>query len=173
METRRATVKTMVVAGVWLLVSTGAAAGQATAGHDAHHAQGNQEQEIVAFFEAYDAAFTAKSLDRLAVMYHADVTVYEGGGINPGWADYRDRHLGPELESFMNLQFSHDSVKVQMLGPDAAYVTANYSLSRAVGERQVTSGGLATYVLIRQDGRWIIRHSHTSAGRRPAGGDTF
>jgi len=173
METKRAMVRTVVVTGAWLLVSAGAAAGQAAADHDAHHAQGNQEQEIVAFFKAYDAAFTAKSLDRLAAMYHPDVTVYEGGGINPGWADYRDRHLGPELESFMNLQFSHDSVTVQMLGPDAAYVTANYSLSRTVDERQVTSGGLATYVLIRQDDRWIIRHSHTSARRRPAGGDTF
>jgi uncharacterized protein (TIGR02246 family) len=163
----------MVLAGVWLFVVAGTAAGQATAGHDAHHAQGNQEQEIVAFFKAYDAAFTAKNLDGLATMYHPDVTVYEGGGINPGWADYRDRHLGPELRSFMNLQFSHESVKVQRLGPDAAYVTATYTLSRAVDERRVTSGGLATYVLIRQDGRWIIRHSHTSATRRPAGGGTF
>lgn len=173
METRRATVRAMVLAGVWLVVTTGVAAGQATADHDAHHAQGNQEQEVVAFFKAYDAAFTAKNLDSLATMYHPDVTVYEGGGINPGWADYRDRHLGPELKSFENLSFAHNNVKVMMLGADAAYVTADYSLGRSVDGRQVTSGGLATYVLIRQDGRWIIRHSHTSARRRPAGGDSF
>lgn len=173
MATRRSTMKVLMLAGVWLFVLAGTSAAQATAGHDAHHAQTTQEQEVIAFFKAYDAAFTAKNLDGLATMYHPDVTVYEGGGINPGWADYRDRHLGPELRSFMNLQFSHDSVTVQMLGPDAAYVTANYSLSRTVDEREVTSGGLATYVLIRQDGRWIIRHSHTSARRRPAGGDSF
>jgi uncharacterized protein (TIGR02246 family) len=162
-----------MLAAAWLLLAAGAAAGQATADHDAHHAQGNQEQEIVAFFKAYDAAFTAKNLDSLATMYHPDVTVYEGGGINPGWADYRDRHLGPELKSFENLAFSHNNVKVQTLSADAAYVTADYSLGRTADGRQVTSGGLATYVLIRQEGRWIIRHSHTSARRRPAGGDSF
>lgn len=127
------------------------------------------EQQIVAFFEAYDAAFTAKDLERLGTMYHPDVTVYEGGGINPGWADYRDRHLGPELRSFDNLEFGHQELKVNLIGPDAAYATANYSLGRRVDDQQVVSGGLATYVLIRQEGRWMIRHSHTSARRRPAG----
>jgi ketosteroid isomerase-like protein len=77
------------------------------------------------------------------------------------------------MKSFNNLQFSHGNVKVQMLGADAAYVTAEYSLGRTVNDQQVTSGGLATYVLIRKDGRWIIRHSHTSSRRRPAGGGGF
>lgn len=129
-----------------------------------------QSQDIIAFFQAYDAAFTAKDLTRLGSMYHPEVTVYEGGGINPGWADYRDRHLGPELKAFNELEFKHENVKVQPLGPDAAYVTADYVLSRSVDGQRVTSGGLATYVLIRDDGQWIIRHSHTSARRRPGGG---
>jgi len=131
-------------------------------------AQSNQD--IVAFFAKYDEAFTAKDLDRLAAMYHADVTVYEGGGINTGWVDYRDRHLGPELKSFMNLKFAHGNVKVQMLGADAAYVTADYTLARTANEKEIKSGGLATYILIRQDGQWMIRHSHTSSRRIPAGG---
>ena len=42
------------------------------------------------------AAFVAKDLKKLATFYHPDVTIYEGAGINNGWADYRDRHLGPE-----------------------------------------------------------------------------
>jgi len=140
------------------------------ADHAAHHAQAGPEQEIAGFFQAYDAAFTAKDMDRLATMYHPDVTVYEGGGINPGWADYRDRHLGPELKSFEGLTFVHQNLKVLPLGSDAAYATADYSLTRTVDGKPVTTGGLATYVLIRQDGKWIIRHSHTSARRRPAGG---
>lgn len=132
--------------------------------------QATPSDDIVAFFAKYDEAFTAKDLDRLATMYHPDVTVYEGGGINPGWVDYRDRHLGPELKSFMNLKFSHGNVKVNMLGPDAAYVTADYVLSRTVNEKEAKSGGLATYVVIRQNGRWVIRHSHTSSRRLPPGG---
>ena len=167
----------MAMRTIWALAVASACAvaaaniqGVRVTGHEADQSQSPQDQPIMDFLKSYDAAFTAKSLERLATMYHPDVTVYEGGGINPGWADYRDRHLGPELKSFVDLQFSHENIKVQMLGAEAAYVTANYVLRRTVDGKPVTSGGLATYVLIRQSSGWVIRHSHTSATRRPAGG---
>jgi uncharacterized protein (TIGR02246 family) len=123
-------------------------------------------QAITARLADYDRAFNAKDLDRLGTFYHPDVTVYEGGGINPGWADYRDRHLGPELKAFNNLKFEHVKVVVQMIGPDAAYVTAEYLLDAVNDGKEIRSGGLATYVMIRESGRWVIRHSHTSSRRR-------
>jgi uncharacterized protein YcnI len=128
--------------------------------------------KIEAWLKTYDDAFNAKDVDRLGAFYHPDVTVYEGGGINNGWADYRDRHLGPELKAFQNLAFSHSNVTVHVLdGGRSAYVAANYSLKARMGEREVDSGGLATYVLVKgSDGAWKIRHSHTSSRpRRPAG----
>lgn len=54
---------------------------------------------VETWLKGYDAAFMSKDLDRLATFYHSDVTIYEGAGINHGWADYRDRHLGPELKA--------------------------------------------------------------------------
>ncbi len=169
MNTRR-TFGVATLAAACLLVAAGATARPAAADVTAAVQAAN---DIVAFFKAYDAAFTAKDLEKLATMYHADVTVYEGGGINTGWVDYRDRHLGPELKSFNNLTFGHGNVKVQMLGADAAYVTADYTLGRTVNEKEVRSGGLATYIVIRHEGRWVIRHSHTSSRRVPAGGGLF
>lgn len=121
---------------------------------------------ITAVFAEYDRAFNAKDLERLAAFYHPEVTVYEGGGINPGWADYRDRHLGPELKAFNNLKFEHIKIVVRMIGPDAAYVTGEYLLDATMEAREVKSGGLATYVMIRDAGQWKIRHSHTSSKRR-------
>ncbi len=127
---------------------------------------------IEAWLKGYDAAFNAKDLDKLATFYHPDVTIYEGGGINNGWADYRDRHLGPELKAFQNLQFAHRETKVTMLsGADAAYATSRYTLKAKMEERDIDSEGLATYLLIKgTDGAWKIRHSHTSSrpARRPA-----
>lgn len=126
---------------------------------------------IETWLKGYDAAFNAKDLGALARFYHPDVTVYEGGGINTGWADYRDRHLGPELKQFENLRFAHADVKVTLLADGAAaYATATYSLKAQMGERAIDSGGLATYVLIKDGtGAWQIRHSHTSSRpRRPA-----
>src|SRR5512145_308384 len=75
-------------------------------------AGGNEAAAIAAWLKGYDAAFLAKDLDKLATFYHPDVTIYEGTGINNGWVDYRDRHLGPELKAFSNLQFAHSDYKV-------------------------------------------------------------
>lgn len=127
---------------------------------------------IETWLKGYDAAFNAKDLDRLAAFYHPDVTIYEGGGVNNGWADYRDRHLGPELKSFENLQFGHSNIKVNVLpGGQSAYATAEYSIKAKMGERDLDSRGLETLVLVKgADGTWKIRHSHTSSRpvRRPA-----
>ena len=127
---------------------------------------------IEAWLKGYDAAFMAKDLDKLATFYHPDVTIYEGGGINNGWVDYRDRHLGPELKAFENLQFGHSNTKVTVLpGGQSAYATSEYSIKAKMGERDLDSRGLETLVLVKNpDGTWKIRHSHTSSrpARRPA-----
>jgi len=130
----------------------------------------SREPEVLAFFKAYDAAFTARDIDKLATMYHADVTIFEGSGINRGWVDYRDNHLGPELKSFQDLVWSHSNIVVQMLGDTSAYVTADYTIKYKTGDRVVDSGGIATHVLVKERGAWKIRHSHTAAKRRAPGG---
>ena len=127
--------------------------------------------EVEAWLRGYDAAFNAKDLERLATFYHPDVTIYEGGGINDGWIDYRDRHLGPELKSFEDLQFGHSNTKVTILpGGQSAYATSDYTIKAKMGERVLDSSGLETLVLVKSaDGTWKIRHSHTSnRPRRPA-----
>ena len=127
---------------------------------------------IEAWLKTYDAAFLAKDLDKLATFYHPDVTIYEGTGINNGWADYRDRHLGPELKAFSNLHFTHSDIKVTMMpGGQSAYATAKYVIKAKMGERDLDSEGLETLALVKlADGSWKIRHSHTSSrpARRPA-----
>lgn len=131
-------------------------------------AQGTEAQ-VREFFKTYDAAFNAKDLDKLATLYHPDVTIFEGAGINRGWIDYRDNHLGPELKSFQNLQWSQTNIVVHPLGDSAAYVTADYAIKYQSGERSVDSGGIATHVLVKEQGQWKIRHSHTAARRRAPG----
>lgn len=135
----------------------------------AHAAEGAADG-IAAWLRSYDQALVAKDLDRLATFYHPDVTIFEGGGVNRGWADYRDHHLGPELKEFEGLEFAHENIVSRLLGPDGrtAYVTAEYRLKARMKDRDVDSGGLATLVLVKgADGAWKIRHAHTSSRRRP------
>jgi uncharacterized protein (TIGR02246 family) len=148
----------VLVAGLLIICTASMTAGQ------------SPNADIAAFFKAYDAAFNAKDLNKLASMYHPDVTIFEGGGINRGWIDYRDNHLGPELKSFQNLQWQHSNIVVHPLGENAAYVTADYSIKYQIeGRPPVDSGGIATHVLVREQGAWKIRHSHTAARRRAPG----
>ena len=120
------------------------------------------------FLASYDDALNAKDLDKLGTFYEPEVTIFEGGGVNHGWVDYRDHHLGPELEALENLKFAHSAVRAFPLGAESAYVTAEYHLKGRIKERDIDVTGLATLLLIKKDGRWRIRHSHTSSRRRPA-----
>jgi ketosteroid isomerase-like protein len=129
-----------------------------------------KDAEIVAFFKTYDAAFSAMSLDRLAPLHHADVTRFEGSFVNNGWADYRDTHLGGEFKSYKSMEFAHTNVVVHMLGDSAAYVTADYAMKYVTEDRTTEGGGIATFVLVKDQGNWKIRHHHTASRRRPAGG---
>ena len=128
-----------------------------------------EDAAITAWLQAFERAFVAKDLDKLASFYHPQVTIFEGGGVNNGWIDYRDRHIGPELKAFENLQFEHRNIVVHVLtGGTVAYVTSEYALKARANGRDVDSGGLETLVLVNNGGSWKIRHSHTSARRRPA-----
>lgn len=129
------------------------------------------EKELVDFFTAYDATFVAKDLGKLATMYAPETIVYEGSGVNRGWKNYSETHLGPELKAFENLEFAHSNVVPHVLAPDSAYVTADYTIKAKTGERLMDSGGLATFVLSKDATGWKIRHTATAARRRPAGGD--
>ena len=124
--------------------------------------------EVEAWLKAYDVAFNAKDLDKLAAFYHPDVTIYEGGGINNGWIDYRDRHLGPELKSFENLQFGHNNTKVSILpGGQSAYATSEYFIKAKMGERSLDSTGLETLVLLKGEDRSL---THVEPSRATAKG---
>lgn len=134
----------------------------------APHAQQNEVQKIEEWLKGYDAAFLAKDLDKLATFYHPDVTIYEGAGMNDGWADYRDRHLGPELKMFDNLEFGHSNRRVHMLGDRAAVAISEYFIKAKMKDRVLDNIGRETLVLEKQsDGSWKIRHSHTSGRARP------
>ena len=130
--------------------------------------QSGETQRIEELLRAYDVAFNAKDLDKLGTFYHPDVTIYEGAGVNNGWADYRDNHLGPELKAFENLEFGHANRRVHMMGDRAAIAISEYFIRAKMKDRMLDNVGRETLVLEKQlDGNWRIRHSHTSGRARP------
>ena len=145
------------------------AATQHPAGHaspqGAPHAPGDETSHIETWLDGYDAAFIAKDLEKLATYYHPDVTIYEGGGINNGWADYRDHHLKPEIDEMKNVKYQLTDITTRTSG-DTAWATFKYALSADLKERHVEANGLGTAVLEKRGSDWKIVHWHTSASRR-------
>jgi ketosteroid isomerase-like protein len=138
------------------------------ASHGAAPAAPGASADIVAWLKAFDAAFVAKDLTRLAAFYHPEVTVYEGVGVDTGWADYRDTHLGPELKSFAQLEFGHLDPTVRMLGEHAAYVTSAFFLKAQANGKPIDVTGRETLVLEHADGAWTIRHQQIAVRARQA-----
>lgn len=126
---------------------------------------------LKSWLQAYEAAFAAKDLARLAGFYEPEVTIFEGGGINRGWADYRDNHLGPELQEMEGPRLTHTNVFVRVLDDTSrsACLTSEYRLQTRMKGSEIDAGGLETLIVARSpEGNWRIRHSHTSSRRRPA-----
>lgn len=141
-----------------------------TLGAAAHAEPPALTTEVVAWLKAYDTAFDSREVEKLTPFYHPDVTIFEGGSVDVGWAAYRDHHLGPELKEMEGLVFTHSNVVAHAIGCDGltAYVTAEYRLRARIGGRDVDAEGLETLILTKDDtDAWKIRHSHTSSKRRP------
>ena len=94
-----------------------------------------------------------------------DVTVFESGHANYGWNDYRNNHLAPELKEFKNTKYAFSDLKVKVDGK-TAWATFKYTISADIKARKIESGGLATAILEKREGKWRIVHWHSSAPRR-------
>ena len=111
--------------------------------------------------------FESGDLPMLNTIWATDegVTVFESGGANYGWADYRDHHLKPELEEMKNMKYQLSDIKTRVSG-NTGWATFKYALSADLKDRHVDANGLGTAVLEKRGNEWKIVHWHTSARRR-------
>ncbi len=85
--------------------------------------------------------------------------------MNHGWVEYRDKHLGPELEHAENFQIRYYGIEPEVRD-NVAWASVRYELSVDLSGRHVDTEGRGTAVLEKYDGRWLIVHLHTSGRRR-------
>ncbi len=92
------------------------------------------------------------------------VLIFESGGEDKGWKNYRDHHLAPELKAFKNTKYTVSDVNVKVDGK-TAWATFKYALSADYKERKIESNGVGTMIFEKKGDNWLIVHSHTSAKR--------
>ncbi|MCI0432872.1 MAG: hypothetical protein L0271_04380, partial [Gemmatimonadetes bacterium] len=74
------------------------------------NAQNTPDPEVAAVRRVVESVaeyMQARNLGAIDTLFGSTrgVHIIEGAGVNHGWADYRDHHLKPELESFKNFQY--------------------------------------------------------------------
>ncbi len=127
------------------------------------HAQETEREAVRRVVEAVAEFEQAKNLDSLGTLFAPGrgVHIIEGAGVNHGWADYRDNHLGPELADFKNFKYSYYSVEPEVRG-NVAWTSFRYDISMVTKRGPYDGEGRGTAVLEKRDGRWMIVHLHTS-----------
>ena len=125
--------------------------------------------QVGATVRALFAAIERGDLVALDSLYAGDsATIVEGAGINRGWADYRDHHLGPELKEMKNFRYRPFEIEARTAG-NLGWATFRYALSGNMGAQALDLVGRGTAILERRGSRWVVRHTHTSyRPRRPA-----
>ncbi len=127
---------------------------------------GADATRVAATIQALFAATERSDLAALDSLYAGDsLTIFEGTGVNRGWADYRDHHLGPELKEMKNLQYRPAELAVHVAGR-TAWVLFRYTLKADMNGRATDVVGLGTAILERRGTGWVVRHMHTSGRAR-------
>ena len=128
--------------------------------------QSGDAADVASALDAYAAAITSKSIAAVGEWVTDDFLIFEGAGVNRGWVDYRDHHLGPELEMFNAIDYQLSDVEAEASG-NLGWASFRYSVHIEMPERVSDSTGVGTAVLVKgDDGRWRLRHLHTTPERR-------
>lgn len=129
-------------------------------------ASADEPADIRAVLESYSVALADQDVMAAQdwVLTEGDAfTIFEGSGIDIGWANYRDHHLAPEFASedvsFHVYDWSEYSVQVDQ---DMAVATFNIRMEYTVRGEDHTRDGHGTAILTRTGAGWRIRHLHTS-----------
>lgn len=91
--------------------------------------------------------------------HSSDLTFYSGGTVVSGWESTLDRYrkrYQSEGNEMGKLDFS--DLKIELLGPSAAFVRGRFHLKMTSGE----PGGLFTLTFRKFADGWKIIHDHTS-----------
>jgi ketosteroid isomerase-like protein len=130
-------------------------------------AHADDEKAVRDVLQQEAAAFEKGDVEALNKFWANDewVSVFESGGADIGWANYRDHHLVPEMKELKNTKHTLSDIRVRVAGK-TAWATFRYALAGDIKDRHIDVNGLGTAILEERNGRWLIVHRHTSARRR-------
>ncbi len=119
----------------------------------------------------YFKAMEQKDLDAAQALFAERSSIFESGGDEGDWAHYRAHHIGTELDAIESFRITLGQAEDEVsLDGGMAFVAwpIEYRIALRDG-REIDSRGTVTFVLVRSDGGFLIRHLHWSSGRKQEG----
>lgn len=122
-----------------------------------------ETERVAAVLAAYRDALVGGDAAAMETLFRDDSMVFENGKAEGSFAQYLAHHLGPELDAIVAFTFSDPTIQVRVVGPVAfGYETYSYRIALDDG-RVIERDGVATSVLILEEGKWKIAQYHSSS----------
>ncbi|HEY8209115.1 MAG TPA: nuclear transport factor 2 family protein [Myxococcaceae bacterium] len=125
-------------------------------------------KEIQSVLDEYRGAMEARSVERLSKVVAPELVVVEGTGINVGWPDYRDHHIGPELQEMRSFRYLELRVIDAAVSGGSAHVVVQERLEIVEEKETVVLAAVESFVLRKTAQGWRLRLIHFSGKRVPA-----
>lgn len=130
-------------------------------------ARSDPTQVAARYFEAMQSS----DLDAAGKLFFKTSSVFESGGREGSWTEYREHHIGPEIDqikSFSIIRGEPESVA----GRDSSMAFVAWPIEYRIDLKDgkvIESRGTVTFILVREEGsEYRIRHLHWSSRRKPA-----
>lgn len=148
-----------------ILVASALAAAPLAAQNETHAKKSSSPTEVAsAYLDAMDTA----DLDRAEALFARESSIFEGGGEEGTWKNYREHHIGPELAEFSSFKTTKGKPEEEVSADGSMAMVAwplEYRIVLKDG-KTVESKGTVTFVLVREGGAYRIRHLHWSSRKK-------
>ncbi|MEO6133831.1 MAG: DUF4440 domain-containing protein [Ginsengibacter sp.] len=126
--------------------------------------QNNEIAAVKSVLMKYSHAIEKLDVAGTENLFTKDSKVFESGGSEGTYAHYLDHHLIPEFKEFSSFKYSDYKVDVKVDGHYAfATETYTYTLVLTKSKAEIKRKGVATSVLKKVNGNWLIMISHNSS----------
>jgi ketosteroid isomerase-like protein len=119
---------------------------------------------------AYLAAMEASDLEAAEDLFAADSLIFETGSVEGSWSQYREHHIGPELDAIESFVMTH-ARPTERKSADGTMAFVAWPIEYMIklnDGRVIQSRGTVTFVLENHGHHFMIRHLHWSSRKRPA-----
>ena len=128
-------------------------------------AESSATADPVSIASKYLDAMSAADLDLAEALFASESSVFESGGREGSWNDYRSHHLGPEIDAITSFTTTRGEPDVAS-SPDGGMAFVAWPLEYRIeldDGRVVERKGTVTFVLVSEGRELRIRHLHWSS----------